>query len=335
MQIDDPQILQQLTTKLLDAINSTSRSLLAKFLTTASPSSVLQILLSFTYGNESCRYHHEAEVVKAATELLGASCTTLNCIQIACFLGDEELACDIVDYVATEAQAMDARKVLYEFLGRVWGDGNTTLHLASFMGMSELVRRMLELGANPNKRNGRGYRAVDCADDELTRARFQRIAHVVRVPLRRSLSVDAVQTTRKVDKDVRTIATPVLNVDKGERGRLRVVSKETGKASSSLPWSTSTSSSISKLIEKFSASSAPPIPLPRKVRPVSQPIKTPSAIRKKVRFQQDAVLCDVAKLGDLASVQSILDTTNKAAIINTCLPKSSSLCSSRRSPGRL
>ncbi|KAI8615986.1 hypothetical protein BC830DRAFT_1063856, partial [Chytriomyces sp. MP71] len=57
-------------------------------------------------------------------------------------------------------------------MGRVWGDGNTILHLASFLGMSELVKRLLELGANPNKRNGRMYKPVDCADTDETRRMF-------------------------------------------------------------------------------------------------------------------------------------------------------------------
>jgi len=38
--------------------------------------------------------------------------------------------------------------------------------------MSTLVKRLLELGANPSKRNERGYRPVDCADDHETRDLF-------------------------------------------------------------------------------------------------------------------------------------------------------------------
>ncbi|KAI9230639.1 MAG: hypothetical protein DHS80DRAFT_7297, partial [Piptocephalis tieghemiana] len=96
-----------------------------------------------------------------AQELLGLDCTHLNILQVACFLGEEDLANDLMDFFSKE------------FMGRIWGQGNVSLHLASFMGMSDLVARLLDLGANPNKRNGRGYRAVDCADDDATLLLFQ------------------------------------------------------------------------------------------------------------------------------------------------------------------
>ena len=99
----------------------------------------------------------------------------LNAIQIACILGDEEIAMVILDFVVHVTDEIDARKVLYEFMGRIWGNGNTVLHLASFLGMSELVKRLLELGAAPGKFNERKYRPVDCADDDCTRKMFETV----------------------------------------------------------------------------------------------------------------------------------------------------------------
>ncbi|KAI8895817.1 hypothetical protein BC833DRAFT_517448, partial [Globomyces pollinis-pini] len=58
-------------------------------------------------------------------------------------------------------------------LGRVWGDGNTALHLASFLGMSELVKKLIELGAATSKSNDRKYKPVDCAGDDITRMMFE------------------------------------------------------------------------------------------------------------------------------------------------------------------
>ncbi|KAI8587088.1 hypothetical protein BDZ88DRAFT_382514, partial [Geranomyces variabilis] len=89
----------------------------------------------------------------------------LNAIQIACVLNEEDIALDLLDFVARVTEEIESRKVLYEFMGRVWGNGNTVLHLASFQGMSALVKRLLELGAAGKKRNDRNYRPVDCADD--------------------------------------------------------------------------------------------------------------------------------------------------------------------------
>ena len=87
-------------------------------------------------------------------------------------LGEEEFAFDVVEFINRTAEELESKKLTMEFIGRVWGDGNTALHLASFHGMSDLVKRLLELGANPNKRNELDYRPVDCADDDETREAF-------------------------------------------------------------------------------------------------------------------------------------------------------------------
>lgn len=68
-----------------------------------------------------------------------------------------------------------------EFLNRVWGDGNSALHLASFQGMSDVVDRLLKCGANPHKKNDRGYRPVDCADDDQTRKLFRVAIEMMRL----------------------------------------------------------------------------------------------------------------------------------------------------------
>lgn len=92
----------------------------------------------------------------------------LNCIQIAVILGDEDIALDVLNFVAETTEAIDAKKLLFEFMGRIWGNGNTTLHLASFQGMSCLVKRMIQLGATTSKMNERHFKAVDCAFDDET-----------------------------------------------------------------------------------------------------------------------------------------------------------------------
>ncbi len=82
---------------------------------------------------------------------------------------------DILDLVLKITEEIEARKILYEFMGRIWGDGNTSLHLASFMGMNDLVKQMIELGAATSKTNNRKYKPVDCAGDDLTRNVFETI----------------------------------------------------------------------------------------------------------------------------------------------------------------
>ncbi|KAI8913197.1 ankyrin repeat-containing domain protein [Gorgonomyces haynaldii] len=125
------------------AINDGDREKLLKIFTLyPSTTTVLQLLLTTTYPNRDHLEH-------------------LNCIQISCILGDEELCLDILQFVTRVTEEIDARKVLYEFMGRVWGNGNTILHMAAFMGMADLVKRLLELGAAAGKVNERKYKPVD------------------------------------------------------------------------------------------------------------------------------------------------------------------------------
>jgi ankyrin repeat protein len=100
------------------------------------------------------------------------SVSHLNALHVACILGEEDLSLDILDFFKKTTDELEAKKLLLEFLGRQWGNGNTILHLASFNGMCELVRKLIECGANPNKKNERSYTPVDCADDPETRNVF-------------------------------------------------------------------------------------------------------------------------------------------------------------------
>ncbi|KAJ3089025.1 hypothetical protein HK102_007386 [Quaeritorhiza haematococci] len=175
---EDPAELERM---IFTAINDGNRDALQTvFRTYPSSTAILQLLLTTTYPNHDGFYKHDPEVLQDAHELLGPSVENLNAIQIASMLGEEEIASDILEFVATVTEEIEARKVLYEFMGRVWGGGNTVLHLASFLGMSDLVKRLLELGATPNKVNERKYKPVDCADDDITRQVFTTVTEVVR-----------------------------------------------------------------------------------------------------------------------------------------------------------
>ena len=102
-------------------------------------------------------FGHDPDVQEIASALLGASVSPLNFLQIACMVGEEEIALTLLDFVYKYTHK-GQKLLLFEFLGRTWGDSNTVLHLAAFQGMSELVERLLQYGATPGKRNGRGYK---------------------------------------------------------------------------------------------------------------------------------------------------------------------------------
>jgi len=126
---------------------------------------LLQTLLTLSYPNTERLYDFEPQYQNEAEELLGPSVSHLNAIQIACIMEDEEMSLAILEFVSKATLEMNAKKVLYEFMGSTWGNGNTLLHLASFLCMADLVRRLLELGANVNRKNERKYKPVDCTND--------------------------------------------------------------------------------------------------------------------------------------------------------------------------
>ncbi|KAF9160003.1 hypothetical protein DFQ26_005975 [Actinomortierella ambigua] len=158
--------------QILNAIEQEDRQELDRVLNKYDISLVLQTLLTWNCSNVDGQYGHDPDVALDAKELLGPTVDHLNLIQIACFLFIEDLALDILNYVATASDTLESKKILYEFMGKLWGDGNTTLHVASFLGMADLTKRLLDLGANFNKMNDHKYKPVDCADENTTRSLF-------------------------------------------------------------------------------------------------------------------------------------------------------------------
>ena len=113
----------------------------------------------------------------AAANLLGvtddaASVGPLTLLQAAALLGEEDMAMALLRrHVRDGGETRDAP------LTQVWGAaGNTVLHTAAFCGENRLVRALLDAGASPLRRNARGHRAVDCADNPITCALFNTAA---------------------------------------------------------------------------------------------------------------------------------------------------------------
>ncbi|KND04488.1 uncharacterized protein SPPG_00216 [Spizellomyces punctatus DAOM BR117] len=222
------------------AINDDDRdTLLDLFANYPAPTDVLQLLLTTTYPNADGFYQLDEEVLNDAAELLGPSISQLNAIQIACVLNEEDIALDILEFVARVTEEIESRKVLYEFMGRVWGNGNTVLHLASFQGMSELVKRLLELGAASRKKNERNYMPVDCADDDVTREMFGNNYEVAPPPPPMSVvisnspptfsSMENLARTKQAPLD-KQVSLPIFAEDKESGRHTKSVSVDEGKS---------------------------------------------------------------------------------------------------------
>ncbi|KAF8928658.1 hypothetical protein BGZ58_009462 [Dissophora ornata] len=166
--------------QMLDAIDQEDRLELERILNAFDFAIVIQTLVTWNFSNTDNKYRHDLDILLDATELLGPTVDHLNLIQIACFLFNEEMALDLLNFVAKASDELESKKILYEFMGKMWGDGNTTLHLASFLGMADLTKRLLDLGANVYKMNDRKYKPVDCADENTTMSLFLNLTEVVR-----------------------------------------------------------------------------------------------------------------------------------------------------------
>ncbi|KAG0042473.1 hypothetical protein BGZ83_000415, partial [Gryganskiella cystojenkinii] len=186
---------------MLDAIEQEDRSELDRVLHAFDFAIVIQTLVTWNLSNTDGRYRHDPDILLDAKELLGPTVDHLNLIQIACFLFNEEMALDMLNFVAKASDELESKKILYEFMGKMWGDGNTTLHLASFLGMADLTKRLLDLGANVYKMNDRKYKPVDCADENTTLTLFLNLTEVVRY---RRIGQESLPTSPVVEKGPET-----------------------------------------------------------------------------------------------------------------------------------
>ncbi|KAI3642250.1 hypothetical protein MP228_011805 [Amoeboaphelidium protococcarum] len=126
-------------------------------------------------------FQFDQDLQEIGAQLLGTSLSPLSFLHIALITGEQQVSLDILEFVYKHTAKRGQKLLLMEFLNRVWGDGNSALHLASFQGMSDVVDRLLKCGANPHKKNDRGYRPVDCADDDQTRKLFRVAIEMMRL----------------------------------------------------------------------------------------------------------------------------------------------------------
>ncbi|KAJ9084348.1 hypothetical protein DSO57_1025451 [Entomophthora muscae] len=174
---------EQFGHELVDAILSEDSVSMVRCLVEADEGLALNCLYSFRYPNLEDRFHHHHEYLYDARVLLGDELRNLNCLHMALVGGDDELAEWLLHFLVDASVGNGDPRVLLLFLAATCGGGNTPLHLAAFFGMADVVRRLLELGANPNTRNALKYRPVDCADSTETRSLFQNLSMLDHHPL--------------------------------------------------------------------------------------------------------------------------------------------------------
>lgn len=140
---------------------------------------VKDVLLTSRLHNDASLYppSHKHRVLqfdksirREATTLFGKSVTDLNALQVALFQEKEDMGLQVLTFLRQHAAQPSE---IQSFVNHVWGQRNTSLHLACYYGMPRLVRLLLELGADPNAVNERQIKPIDCSKDPECRAAIE------------------------------------------------------------------------------------------------------------------------------------------------------------------
>ncbi|KAI9295226.1 hypothetical protein K502DRAFT_315980 [Neoconidiobolus thromboides FSU 785] len=98
-------------------------------------------------------YQYDTSIELDAYKFLGAYLGAVSGLQLALLLGYDSIARDIADITFDQD------------LNMIFGDNNTTLHLAAFLENKEMVQSLLERGADANAKNGKGFTPLDVSND--------------------------------------------------------------------------------------------------------------------------------------------------------------------------
>ncbi|KAI8920018.1 hypothetical protein PhCBS80983_g01771 [Powellomyces hirtus] len=131
----------------------------------SSDTSLVRSLLAENHSLTSAK--HRDATIKFAPEVeldsyvyLGAYLGAITALQYAILMGNDAIAKDILE------------RTVKDDLDIPFGGGNTALHLATFLGASEIVKLLLEQGANRQISNSKGYKPVDSTDSTEMKALF-------------------------------------------------------------------------------------------------------------------------------------------------------------------
>ncbi|KAJ3208560.1 hypothetical protein HDU67_006678 [Dinochytrium kinnereticum] len=116
-------------------------------------------LASTKHRDPTAKFDPDVEL--DAYKFLGAYIGQCTPLQMAILCGQDGIARDILD------------RTVKDDLDVTFGGGNTTLHLATFLGAREIVKALLERGANRTIKNAKGFAPVDVLDDTEMRSLFE------------------------------------------------------------------------------------------------------------------------------------------------------------------
>lgn len=112
---------------------------------------VLDVVLTQRLANDASLYlasnkHRVLRLDPDGVALFGKSATDLNALQVALFHRHEDVACTLLELVRDHAVARDRQL----FVTHTWGKRNDSLALACYLGMSKVVKLLLDMGLKPH-----------------------------------------------------------------------------------------------------------------------------------------------------------------------------------------
>ncbi|KAL7317692.1 hypothetical protein PS15m_004014 [Mucor circinelloides] len=126
---------------------------------------IVRVALTSRITNDAALYppsqQHKVIRLAATREsllCLGKSSTDLNLLQLALMTSSESMVMTLLAQLKLHASPAE----LKHFVNHVWGQGNTSLHLAVFLKRHSVVKALLDLGCSSDAPNARDKRAVDC-----------------------------------------------------------------------------------------------------------------------------------------------------------------------------
>ncbi|KAI9257758.1 hypothetical protein EDC94DRAFT_641473 [Helicostylum pulchrum] len=93
-----------------------------------------------------------------SSRYLGKSLSDLNSLQLALISSSEAMVLQLLGQLRQHATALE----LKQFVNHVYGQGNSSLHLAVFLKRYQVVKVLLEMGCKPDHVNARDKNALDC-----------------------------------------------------------------------------------------------------------------------------------------------------------------------------
>ncbi|RUO96969.1 hypothetical protein BC936DRAFT_141191 [Jimgerdemannia flammicorona] len=119
-------------------------------------------------------YRYEGSIELDAYKFLGAYVGQMTGLQAAILWGRDTVAKDIIDATFREVSHPWKRPPLHHIHPSLFAhlstqsspqNGNTALHLAVLVGAAEIVKILLDRGADVTIKNGKGFTPVDVSDN--------------------------------------------------------------------------------------------------------------------------------------------------------------------------